>query len=148
MKLFRTKLFKSCLPFILVLSIIIAPLAIAAIGDTIAFMFLSESTNGRGIKVVATGTAGTLLHTSVAGTASIDRIILYATNTHTAAVDLTLEVGGVTDPDDLIEITGLAVKGGQIKVADVALNNGLALRAFASIANVVVIFSRVYRMGS
>ncbi len=41
---------------------------------------LSGSTNGRLIKVVATATAGTLIHTAVTGTTNIDEIHLYAVN--------------------------------------------------------------------
>ena len=66
---------------------------------------LSGSTNGRGILVAATATAGTLIHTAVSGTSSLDEVWLYAHNTSASAVKLTLEWGGVTSPNDLIEVT-------------------------------------------
>ena len=66
---------------------------------------LSGSTNGKGIKVVQTATAGTLLHTAVAGTSSLDEIWLYAYNGHTADVVLTIEWGEATVPDGNIIIT-------------------------------------------
>ena len=59
---------------------------------------LSGSTDGLGILIAATATAGTLVHTAVAGTTAgtFDRITLFAYNGHTAAVVLTVEFGGVT----------------------------------------------------
>jgi hypothetical protein len=60
---------------------------------------LSGSTDGKWIKVVATATAGTAIHTAVAGTTAgtYDEIWLRAQNNHTAAVNLTIEFGWATD---------------------------------------------------
>ena len=108
---------------------------------------LSGSTNGLGIKVVATATAGTLIHTAVAGTTAEDEIWLYAHNTSASAVKLTLEWGGVTSPDDLIEVTIGADGTGLILVAPgLCLQNGLVVRAFAGTANVLNIFGYVNRI--
>jgi hypothetical protein len=108
---------------------------------------LSGSTNGKGIKVAATATAGTLIHTAVAGTSSEDEIWLYAHNTSATAVKLTLEWGGVTAPDDHIEINIGAEGTGLILVAPgILLQNGLVVRAFAGTANVVNIFGYVNRI--
>jgi hypothetical protein len=114
---------------------------------TYSKQLLSGSTNGKGIKVVATATAGTLIHTAVAGTSSEDEIWLYAHNTSAAAVKLTLEWGGVTAPDDLIEVT-IPVDGtGLVLVAPgLLLQNGLVVRAFAGTANVLNIFGYVNRI--
>jgi len=108
---------------------------------------LSGSTNGRGIKVAATATAGTLIHTAVAGTSSEDEIWLYAHNTSASTVKLTLEWGGTTSPDDLIEVT-IPVDGtGLVLVAPgILLQNGLVVRAFAGNANVINIFGYVNRI--
>jgi len=110
---------------------------------TITPSFLSASTNGRQIKVAATATAGTLMHTSVTGTMSIDMITLEAVNTHTATVTLTIEWGGVTSPDDLVVIELGPNRGRQVVIDRCFLNNGLAVRAFASVADVVVIYGEV-----
>jgi hypothetical protein len=108
---------------------------------------LSGSTNGRGIKVVATATAGTLIHTAVAGTSPEDEIWLYAHNTSSAAVKLTLEWGGTTSPDDHIEVNVGAEGTGLILVAPgILLQNGLVVRAFAGTANVINIFGYVNRI--
>lgn len=100
---------------------------------------LSGSTNGKGIKVVQTATAGTLIHTAVSGTSSFDEIWLYAYNGHTTTVTLTIEFGEATVPDGNIVIT-LPNKAGRLLIVDGRLlQNSLVVRAFASVANVVVI---------
>lgn len=100
---------------------------------------LSGSTNAKNIKVVATATAGTLIHTAVAGTTSFDEVWLYAYNGHTADVVLTMEWGGVAVPDDQTIVT-IPFKQGRFLVVDgKLLNNSLIVRAFASVANVVII---------
>lgn len=117
------------------------------VGDVIAKNKLSESTSGRGIKVVATATAGTLIHTVVAGATNFDEVWLWAINSHTAAVDLTIEWGGVTDPDDLITQDGIPVEDGPILVVPGwVLNGGLAIRAFASSANKIALFGYVHNL--
>ena len=106
---------------------------------------LSSSTNGRGIKVVATATAGTAIHTAVAGTTAgtFDEIWLWAYNSHTADVLLTIEMGGVTAPDDNIKVT-VPFKSGVFLVAPgMILQNGTAVAAFAASANVITIYGYV-----
>lgn len=93
-------------------------------------------TNGRQIKVAATATPGTLIYTAVAGTAAIDDIRLTAVNNATTAVDLTIEWGGTTSPDDQIKVRLYPGAGEQV-VATGRLNGGVAVRAFAASANVI-----------
>lgn len=100
---------------------------------------LSGSTDGMPIKVVQTATAGTTIHQAVAGTTAgtFDEIWLFAYNGHSAAVTLTIEYGGATVPDQNIVCT-LAVQSGlQLIVPGLVLQNGLYVKAFASVANVV-----------
>ena len=102
---------------------------------------LSSSTDGKPIKVVATATAGTAIHTAVAGTTAgtFDEIWLWAFNSHTEAVTLTIEFGGATAPDQNV-ISALASKSGlQLVVPGLILQNGATVKAFASLANVVTI---------
>lgn len=107
---------------------------------------LSGSTNGRGIKVVQTATAGTTVHTAVAGTDDFDEVWLWAVNSDTVAAKLTLEWGGTTSPDDLIEVS-LEGESGLVLVAPgLLLQNGLIVRAFADAANVVLIHGFVNRI--
>lgn len=100
---------------------------------------LSGSTNGMSIKVVATATLGTTIHTAVSGTSSFDEVWLYAYNGHTSAVVLTIEFGGAAVPDQNIVIS-IPNKSGRFMVADGRLlQNSLVVTAFAATANVITI---------
>lgn len=105
--------------------------------------FLSGSTNGRNVKVAATATAGTLIHTAHA--TDKDEIWAWATNTSTADVKLTLEWGGVTSPDDLVEITIPPELGDFPIVRGCILSGSVVFRAFAASANVINIRGFVNR---
>lgn len=102
---------------------------------------LSGSTDGKPVLVVATATAGTTIHTSVAGTTAgtFDEIWLWAYNGHTTTVTLTIEWGGATVPDQNIIVT-LASKSGLIPIVPgFILQNGMVVKAFASVANVITL---------
>ena len=103
---------------------------------------LSGSTDGRAIKVAQTATAGTTIHTGSTTATTYDEIWLYAQNTDTSAVKLTIEWGGTTAPDDLIEVT-VQPEAGLVCVAPGLLLKGnataLIVRAFAATANVITI---------
>lgn len=103
---------------------------------------LSGSTHGRGIKVVATASAGTTIHTGQASTTLTDVVTLYAVNTDTVTRRLTLEWGGTTAPDDNL-IYDLPPKTTTPIVPDLIIRNSLVVKAFADAANVVVIFGFV-----
>jgi hypothetical protein len=111
---------------------------------------LGGSTGGRPIKVAQTATAGTLIHSTPDASATIDEIWLYANNTDTTDRKLTLEYGGVTSPDDLIEITIPAESGLVLIVPGLILSGtGTAprdVRAFAATANVINITGYVNRI--
>ena len=102
--------------------------------------------DGRNVKVAATATAGTLIHTAVAGTSDLDEIWLYACNTDSTDRKLTIEYGGVAAPDDLTEITITAEAGWVLVCPGTLLQNGLIVRAFAAAANVVNINGFVNRI--
>jgi hypothetical protein len=109
---------------------------------------LSGSTDGMPIKVVATATAGTTIHTAVAGTTAgtFDEIWLYAYNGHTTTVTLTIEYGGATVPDQNIIITLAAKSGLTLIVPGLILQNAKVVTAFASVANVVTLSGWVNTM--
>lgn len=114
---------------------------------TYSKQLLSGSTNGKAIKVAATATAGTTIHTAVSGTSSIDEVWLYAHNTSSSAVKLTLEWGEATAPDGNIEINIGAEGTGLVLVAPgIPLQNSLVVKAFAATANVINIFGYVNRI--
>lgn len=103
------------------------------------FGLLSGSTNGKQIKVAATGTPGTTIHTAVSGTSSWDRIFLYAVNSSAQPVKLTLEWGEATAPDGNIEQYIQPESGLVLLAPGIPLQNALAVKAFADTANVVMI---------
>ena len=100
---------------------------------TYSKQLLSGGTTGKNIKVVATSSAGTTIHTAVSGTSNLDEIWLYAMNTDSSDRKLTIEYGGTTSGWTLI-CPGLL------------LQNGLVVKAFAAAANVVVINGFVNRI--
>jgi len=108
---------------------------------------LSGSTDGRGIKVASTSSPGTLIHTALSNVAANewDEVWIRAINTTTSAVKLTIEWGGTTAPDDLIEITIPAESGFSEVIPGHVLQNGREVRAFADTANVVVLHGFVNR---
>jgi hypothetical protein len=115
---------------------------------TFAKTILSGSTDGRGIKVAATASAGTTIHTGSSTAAHIHEIWLYAVNSSaTAAVKLTVQWGGTTSPDDEIEVT-VQPESGLVLVAPGLLIKGnatpLVVRAFAGTANVITIHGYVH----
>ena len=113
---------------------------------TIAKVKLSGSTDGRAFKVAARSSAGTTIHTGSSTATTYDEIWLYAINTHSADVKLTVEWGGTTSPDDLIEQT-ITTEGGLILVAPGLIIKGnstpLVVKAFAATTNVVNIHGYV-----
>lgn len=117
---------------------------------TFSKLTLSGSTDGRAIKVAATGTPGTTLHTGSSTATTYDEIWLYAQNTDTTARKLTVEWGGTTSPDDLIELT-IPAESGLVLVAPGLLIKGnastaLIVRAFAATTNVITIHGYVNRI--
>src|SRR4051812_6525276 len=102
----------------------------------------SGSTNGRGIKLSQTATAGNLLHTAQSATTDgcADLIEVTVYNSDTSDRRVTFEVGGTTAPDDN--------RGGTVPAQEertfgpFLLRGGLALRAFASSANVLTVHPR------
>jgi hypothetical protein len=113
---------------------------------TYSKQLLSGGTNGKNVKVVATATAGTTIHTAVSGTSDMDEVWLYACNTDSTDRKLTLEFGGTTSPDDLVEVTIGAEAGWVLVCPGILLQNSLVVKAFAAAANVVVINGYVNRI--
>lgn len=105
---------------------------------------LSGSTNGRPIKVAATATAGTTIHTAHA--TNLDELWLWASNTDTTARKLTIELGGTTSPDDLIEVTIAPEAGLVLVVPGIPLTGSVVTGAFCATANVVNIVGFVNRI--
>lgn len=103
---------------------------------------LSGSTNGRPIKVAATSTPGTTIHTADAS--AKDEVYLYATNTDGSDRALTLELGGTTSPDDLMKF-GIPA-GETIFLGAFTLTGSVVTRAFGASGNVINIAGHVNRI--
>ena len=101
-------------------------------------------TNGKAAKVVASSTPGTTFHTAVTGTVSFDEVFLYVSNTDTAERAVTIELGGVTSPDNLVKMNIPAGETACV-IPGVRLYNGLVIGVFASAANVLTMFGNVNR---
>lgn len=109
---------------------------------TFAKTILSGSTDGKAIKVAATATPGTTIHTGPTNTAHLHEVWLYAQNTDTTDRKLTIEWGGTAAPDDLIEFTVKAENGLYLIVPGLILKgnaSALVVRAFAATTNVITI---------
>lgn len=115
--------------------------------QTFTAQLLSGSTNGKMIKVVATATLGTTIHTAVAGTSSMDEIDLWAVNSSGSDVLLTIEWGGATSPDCLVPVV-VPARDGVYHIIPLGwrLQNGLAVTAFAATANVIMVGGSVNRI--
>jgi len=112
---------------------------------TFTKVVLSGSTDGRPIKVTQTATPGDTIHTAHA--TSIDEVYLYACNTSASAILLTIEFGGTTSPDDLIEYIIPAESGLFCIVPGLPITNSLVVKAFAASANLITITGFVNRIG-
>lgn len=111
---------------------------------TITKQKLSGSTDGKPIKVAATATLGTTIHTAHA--TALDEVWLYAVNSDTTARKLTIEYGGATSPDCLIELTVQPESGLVLVVPGLIITNSLVVTAFCATANVVMLGGYVNRI--
>lgn len=107
---------------------------------------LSASADGRGVKVGATTSPGTLIHTALSNIAANewDEVWIRATNTSGSSVKLTIEWGD-TSTDDQIEITVPGEGGFTEVIPGHVLQNAKEVRAFAATANVVILHGFVNR---
>lgn len=107
----------------------------------------SGRANNRPVLVAATATPGTVIHTAGSGTVNWDDVAVEVTNSDSSARTLTLEFGGVTDPDDLpIRALSIPIGGECTPVYRNRIQNSLVIRAFASSANKLLLTVTVNRM--
>ena len=105
---------------------------------------LSGSSAGRMIKVAATATLGTTIHAQSGST--YDELWLWAVNSDTTRRKLTVEFGGTSAPDDLIEVGIDPEDGLYLVVPGLILTSTSTVRAFAETANVVMIAGYLNRI--
>lgn len=111
---------------------------------------LSGSSQGKAIKVAATASTGTTIHATGTSATIEDEIWLYAYNSSTAGVALTIQYGGTATPDDDIKITIPATSGLTLVVPGLILTGSGAapaiVRAYAGTANVITLSGYVNRI--
>lgn len=112
---------------------------------TFAKTIPSGSTDGQGIKITATATAGTLFHTSSVTAGVTDEIWMWLNNTSASDVVVTIEFGGATAPDQNIIMTAPA-KTTVLAIPGLILQNAKTVKAFAASANVVNMVGYVNRI--
>lgn len=106
---------------------------------------LSGSTDGKGIKIAATATPGTLLHTASATAGVLDEVFVFIVNTQAGAVKVTVEWGEATAPDGNIEVTVPGESGLLLVIPGLLIANGLTVKAFAGTTNVLIAHGYVNR---
>jgi hypothetical protein len=109
---------------------------------------LSGSTDGKPILIAATSTPGTAIHTAVSGTTAgtYDEIWLWVHNTSASIVQLTIEFGGATAPDQNIIMSVTARQGLYLAVPGLILQNAATVKAFAATTNVITVTGFVNTM--
>ena len=102
---------------------------------------LSGAADGLAVKVAATSSTGTTVHTAVSGTTagSFSEVFLWATNTSSAAVQLTVEWGTTTAADGNIIVTVQPKEGLQAIIPGLILHNSKVVTAFAASSNVILL---------
>ena len=107
-------------------------------------LVLSGSTDGKGIKITASGSSGDTIHAAHA--TDLDEIWAYAVNSSASAIKLTVEWGQVDAPDGNIETTIGGESGLFLIIPGLLLTNSLVVKAFAATTDVVIIHGFVNRI--
>ena len=111
---------------------------------------LSGSTQGKAIKVAATASTGTTIHATGTSSSVIDEVWLYAYNSSTGPVTLTIQYGGTTAVDNDIKIDIPPTSGLTLIVPGLILTGtGAAANtvyAYAGTTNVITITGYVNRI--
>ena len=117
---------------------------------TYSKVLLSGSSQGQPITVVATASTGTTIHATGTSAAIFDEIWLYACNTSTSPVLLTIQFGGTGAVQNAKPITLPPQSGDVLVIAGLVLTGtGAAATttyAFAATASVVTISGYVNRI--
>lgn len=107
---------------------------------------LSQSVNGRQIKVGAVASPGTLIHTAVAGSVNMDEVWIYINNNGNSDLACTIEWGGSSNPDDLKQMAIPAKQGDYLVIPGYLLNGGLTVRVYAETTNLLCVSGWVNRI--
>jgi hypothetical protein len=113
---------------------------------------LSGSTQGKAIKIAATtsGSNGTTVHATGTSSSVIDELWLYAYNSSSSAVILTIQWGGITAVDNEYKLSIPATSGLTLVVPGLILTGdgttATTTRAYAATTNVITISGYVNRI--
>ena len=111
---------------------------------------LSGSSQGQPITVVATASTGTTIHATGTSSSIIDEVWLYANNTSTSPVLLTVQFGGTASPQNAKPITLAPQSGDVLIVAGLPLTGtgsaATTVYAYAATASVITISGYVNRI--
>jgi len=119
---------------------------------TFTKVLLSGSSQGKAIKIAATtsGSNGTTLHATGTSSSIIDELWLYAYNSSSSAVVLTIQWGGITAVDNEYKLSIPATSGLTLVVPGLILTGdgttATTTRAYAGTTNVITITGYVNRI--
>jgi hypothetical protein len=119
---------------------------------TFTKVLLSGSSQGKAIKIAATtsGSNGTTIHATGTSSSIIDEIWLYAYNSSSSAVVLTIQWGGITAVDNEYKLSIPATSGLTLVVPGLVLTGdgttATTTRAYAATTNVVTVSGYVNRI--
>ena len=100
---------------------------------------LSGSTGGGGVSIILTAATGTVIHTSTTATNTVEEVHIWFTNTTTTPQPVTVEWGGTATINNIRKT--IPGQDGLFLVAPgMHLMSGLAVRAFANTASVVIAY--------
>ena len=111
-------------------------------------LHLSGSTDGRAIRVAATATAGTTIHTATtsSNTDSYDEVWVWAGSTSAAAINATIQTSETDDSASINVRVPAAYNGPILVIPGLIYRNGVVLTATAATANRVNLFGFVNRI--
>lgn len=111
---------------------------------------LSGSTGGQPILVTATASIGTVIHATGTSASIVDEIHLFAYNSDTASIVLTIQFGGTTSPNNDIKLTIPATTGLTYVVPGIPLvgtgSGSRTVYAYAATASKIAISGYVNRI--
>jgi hypothetical protein len=119
---------------------------------TFTKVLLSGSTQGKSIKIAATtsGSNGTTLHATGTSSSVIDEIWLYAYNSSSSAVVLTIQWGAITAVDNEYKLSIPPTSGLTLVVPGLILTGdgttATTTRAYAGTTNVITVSGYVNRI--
>ena len=109
---------------------------------TLTSIVPSGLTNGKPAKVAANATPGTTFHAAHA--TALDEIWMWLSNTSNLDVVATVELGGVTSPDNHVKIT-VPANDTVVAVAGARVTGSVTVAVFAATANVITMHGNVNR---